>query len=107
MTLDRVIGGEPFAVDYIRCHQVAETLRGFAPSDAELPWGSWSCERQFEFKLLFISICHQINWDFLQDRLCKAFAEFSFPASERLSAIDAGDVKGWIGDYHKPDRVRA
>lgn len=107
MSLDRALSGNPFAVDDFRCSEAAAVLRGVRLCLAPQPWNGWSSIRQLEFKLLFISICHQINWDYLQSRLFEAWKDLDFPISESLKAVTARSVNEWLSDYSRPERIRA
>jgi hypothetical protein len=107
MSLDRALSGNPFAVDDFRCSEAAAVVRGARLSIVSQPWNNWPTVRQLEFKLLFISICHQINWDYLQSKLFDAWKDLDFPISRSLSDVTARSVKAWLSDYARPERVRA
>jgi len=60
------------------------------------------------FKLFFVSICHQINWDFLLGRM----REYFFAADTdtmigRALKYGAKDVEHMLAGYARPDRIKA
>jgi hypothetical protein len=107
MSIDRALSGQPFAVDDLRCAEAAAIVRTTIIEPETAPWHIWPEARQLEFKLLFVSICHQINWDFLQSRLYAALRELDYPVSSQLRHISAPDVERWLAGYAKPERIRA
>lgn len=107
MSLDRALDGVPFEIDLIRCFEAARQLSTFSPVDEVHPWNRESKRSQFVFKTLFVSICHQFNWDYLQS----ALASWLLPNPIRHLAEAADCTPSRIGallsDYPKQERVRA
>jgi hypothetical protein len=102
--LDKALAGRAFVIDELACTSAAKILRTYA-----LPTNERSCaaeKSQFLFRLCLAAICHQINWDFLSDRLRIAFEKEAASATW-LSGVTARDVQHWLEGYHKPDRIRA
>ncbi len=107
MSLDRDLDGDPFRVDLFRCRDAALVLAPFRDQHAVEPWTNLPEIDQLVFKTLFISVCHQMNWDVLQS----AMAEWLLPdVGSRLEAL-AGTTPRQISvllqDYPKQGRVRA
>jgi hypothetical protein len=61
---------------------------------------------EFLFRLALAAVCHGINWDFLSDRLGRAFDVDGLDAA-RLSVTGARDVDAWLIGYHHPERIKA
>jgi len=98
----------PFDVDEFACLSAGKILSTYEPMLEESLWSDWERERKFAFKLVFISICHDINWDFLQNMLAQRFTEDPNQLSaDFLSKINAPTFKKWLSNYDKPERIRA
>jgi hypothetical protein len=54
-----------------------------------------------------VATCHQINWDFLSERLRRAFEDDVGVSVEALSRTSAREVDTWLSGYHRPERIRA
>lgn len=85
----------------------ADALRSFRAQQQKEPWSDLPKRAQFIFKTLFVSICHQFNWDFLQG----AMANWILPDPEsRLAALSStrpSDIARLLSGYSKPERIRA
>lgn len=107
MTIDRALSGNPFSIDQFRCRDAAASLARFRPAHVVEPWGGLPHRQQLVFKALFISICHQFNWDYLQ----AAMAGWLLPNPiERLPVIERvrhSEIAALLADYPKQERVRA
>jgi hypothetical protein len=103
-TLDRALAGPAFAIDELTCLAAAQILRPLADQRSQL--SETAIHSRLLFRLSLSAICHQINWDFLSDRLATAFSTTSMDAAG-LSTISARDVELWLEGYHRPDRIRA
>ncbi|MGE0621472.1 MAG: hypothetical protein AB7I04_08480 [Pseudomonadales bacterium] len=106
--LNALSSGKTFKVDEIACKLHADQIRGYVREDQIGPWSIQSPAMQLAFKISFISICHQFNWDFLQDTLAKKLLtsnEHEF--LHRLTTVKASDLSSWLADYPKQERVRA
>lgn len=102
--LDRPI----FRVDQLACAAAAETIRAYHASLDTMPWGTLPPANQLVFKLAFVAICHQFNWDFLQDRLAKhILAEDQQHMIRRISATRSDELQEWLAGYDKPERIQA
>lgn len=100
--------GQLFAIDDFACRNAAQSIRRYRPSVEILPWGGYPKDVQLLFKMAFISICHQINWDYLQERLAKHLLDKSkSQIIALLSEISARDLNSWFSDYPIPERIRA
>jgi hypothetical protein len=105
----RILGrSDIFHVDEFACRNAALVLRQISLPHPKTPWSKYPTTKQFEFKLAFVAVCHQINWDFLQNRLFGILLRDE-PAdlAQRLSVITARDIKKLLADYDKPNRIRA
>lgn len=106
MTIDRALSGTPFSIDQFRCHLAAISLQKFRPEQHTEQWSALNPLSLLIFKALFISICHQFNWDFLQN----ALAQWLLPEPEKrldeLKTVTSRDVKRLLAAYPKPDRIR-
>lgn len=107
MTIDRALSGNPFSIDQFRCSDAADNLRAFRPELHAEPWSDLPKLSQFVFKSLFVSICHQFNWDFLQNTM----ATWLLPDPERrlgeVAKTRASDISRMLSAYPKPERIRA
>ena len=103
--LDRALAGRAFSVDALACAAGAQILRTFRLDVGQdrftRPLGS-----ELLFKIALSAICHQINWDFLTERLSPLFDEGRLVARV-LSTTTARDVDAWLAGYHRPERTRA
>src|ERR1700679_2835361 len=106
MTIDRALSGDPFRIDQLLCREAAHHLGGYESVHTVERWSDLSPLSQFVFKALFISICHQFNWDFLQN----AMAQWLLPAPEAklesLQAVRPSEISGLLQGYAKPERIR-
>lgn len=106
--IEKALAGNPFSIDLTQCFLAAEAVGNFMPGDAENPWASASIESQLTFKLFFVAICHQINWDFLQRRMYEHF--FVGEVGEMLDRARTFSpklVEKMLEGYHRPERIRA
>jgi len=105
--LDEALRKQPFEVVKTACFQSAEMIRAFRASSLDLPWARLETGTQLLFKLLFISICHKINWDFLQRRLSERFlGEGEDRLLERALRMTPARMTELIGDYPRKERIR-
>jgi hypothetical protein len=102
--LDRALAGRAFSIDALACAAGAQILRTLRPDDGQerltRPLGS-----ELLFRTALSAICHQINWDFLSERLSPLFDARGLDA-RGLSTTTARDVGGWLAGYHRPERTR-
>ena len=106
MTIDRALSGDPFTKYQILCREAARGLGSYVSVHQPEPWTDLPAPSQFVFKALFISICHQFNWDFLQN----AMAEWLLPVPEArltgLQTVRPSDISKLLQGYAKPERIR-
>ena len=107
MSLDRALGGVPFRIDLIRCHQAAEPLKGYRGRPSEEPWSSEPVIDQLVFKALFISICHQMNWDVLQSTLATWLLPSPAARLDEFAAATPARFAELLRPYPRQERVRA
>ena len=96
-----------FRVDPTACMLHAERIRNF---QAIVHSGKWSLAPksiQLAFKTVFISICHQFNWDFLQSALADYFFDGNVLSADVLCGLRASDVANILAEYPKKDRIRS
>lgn len=107
MSLDRALDGVPFEIDLFRCWEAARKLSSYTTEPISEPWSDASEIDQLAFKILFISICHQMNWDFLQSTL----AQYLFPNPTRrlqeIASTPASRIAELLKEYPKQARIRA
>lgn len=107
-TIERILSsGKAFEISQIACMSHAESISGFSRPQEDFPWSSLSPEIQLTFKIAFISICHQINWDYLQSTLANKLLADKNSLLAKLCEISSRDIESWLGDYPKKERVRA
>lgn len=105
--IDRALAGNPFTIDSTQCLLAAGELNRFSPSDTVNPWSGAPIPAQITFKLFFVSICHQINWDFLQQRMFEHF--FSPDHSVMLASASIAkpqSISEMLAGYHRQERIR-
>lgn len=106
-SIDRALGGDPFSIDQFRCFDAARVLSPYRAVHESHPWTGLPVASQLVFKILFVSICQQFNWDFLQAKM----AHWLLPDPVRLlstvSAVDARFIDRLLTDYEKPERIKA
>jgi hypothetical protein len=107
MTIDRALSGNPFSIDQFRCRDSANRLRNFQPRHRVERWSALPPLSQFVFKSLFISICHQFNWDFMQN----AMAMWLLPDPERrldqVAATRSSELARLLSTYPKQERIHS
>lgn len=99
--------GPPFMVDPSVCMQHAEVIKAYRRPVETHYWSSSPLHVQLGFKVAFISICHQFNWDFMQDTLAKNILGFGEDLPEKLSVVSSKNISEWLKDYPKQERVRS
>ncbi|MBX7185521.1 MAG: hypothetical protein K1Y01_10290 [Vicinamibacteria bacterium] len=107
--LAHVIGqGGLFHIDEFACAEAAQAIRGYKAAVEETRWGQLPKANQLTFKLAFVAICHQMNWDFLQDRLAThLLSDDETEMVQRLETVKADQVAHWLSGYKKPRRIDA
>lgn len=107
MTIDRALSGNPFGIDQFRCRHAADCLHTFQPQTRIEAWSGLPRLSQLVFKSLFVSICHQFNWDFLQG----AMAAWLLPRPERrleeVAETRPSDLEKLLASYPKPERIQS
>ncbi len=98
----------PFKIDTFACYLAGKALSTYVPLNNNLPWASWDLYHKFTFKLTFISICHNINWDFLQKRMAQYFGDdLNRLTTKYLMKMNANLIKEILAGYQKPGRICA
>jgi hypothetical protein len=106
-TIDRALEKAVFRVVPTACFIAAQSLRHYHRPVERHPWSTLPPAQQLAFKLAFISICHEFNWDFLQQRLAEVLLDDPFHLAERLATVDARQVREWLINYPRQERVHA
>lgn len=107
-TIEKVLSeGKPFIVDHIACMQHAEAIKTYVRPEEKHAWTDLPKHIQLGFKIAFISVCHQFNWDFMQNALADNILASHDLIPEKLRDTTARDVKRWLGSYPKKERIRA
>lgn len=99
--------GKIFDIDAIACMQHAHKISSFSPIPLREQWHKQPLEDQLLFKIAFISICHQINWDYLQNKLYENLFSPRVSLLETIDGITSSTISSWLSDYPKKERVRA
>src|SRR5688572_26778298 len=98
---ERALIKDPFQIDQTQCHLAAQVARAFNATEEENPWSSYSAEAQACFKLFFIAICHQINWDVMQSSLFRDFFSDDCKAMlARASSMEPEGIQKMLAGYH-------
>lgn len=106
--IDSALAKDPFIVDETQCILLADWLRSFSPGNAKQRWSDLPRDAQLCFKIFFVAICHQINWDFLQERLFEFFASSNVEAMLATAAeATPAYIEHMLSGYHRPERIRA
>ena len=70
--LDRALSGRAFSIDELACAAGAKVLRALR-IETDRANRRASRSQNYYFELAQSAICHQINWDFLAERLGSLF----------------------------------
>lgn len=105
--IESLFSKELFKVDSIACMNHAEIISSYKRPIERFPWSSKSKADQLMFKVAFISVCHQFNWDFLQSKLFEDLFKNNKNILDRLENLKASDIKEMLKEYPKQYRVRA
>lgn len=106
MTIDRALDGNPFGIDQFRCRDAAIVVRNFRPHAHLEAWTALPRMSQFVFKTLFISICHQFNWDFLQNAMAKLLLPNPDKRLDEIAKIRADNIARMLAAYPRPERIQ-
>lgn len=99
---------DPIKVDLIACSSAGRALSSYKAIIEDSIWTDWNTRDKFVFKLIFISICHSINWDYLQGTLARKFSkDKSMLSADFLAKFNATRLSKWLSDYEQPERIRA
>jgi len=104
---DLLGSGDLFSVDMFACMSHAEILKNHKQKTQKQPWNVYPPEIQLIFKVAFISVCHQINWDYLQHTLAQRMLTNEADILEILQNVSAKKISCWLEDYPRKERVRA
>ncbi|MEQ1515432.1 MAG: hypothetical protein ABL931_02960 [Usitatibacteraceae bacterium] len=105
MNLDRALGGNPFRIDLIKCHEMGAQLSQYKGERETEAWSDAAPIDQFVFKTLFISICHQMNWDVLQSALAGWLLPSPSQRLKEFSATSPSTVTELLDGYPKKERI--
>jgi hypothetical protein len=99
--------GSLFHIGDLECMSHGRQLANFLPEDLPTLWADLPNPVKLFFKISFVAICHQINWDYLQLRIYKKIIIESSDPLETVYSITPRMMSEWLSDYPKPDRVKA
>lgn len=106
--IESILGsGNVFFVDEIVCLQHAQIIKTYERPIEIFEWSSKPKYLQLAFKVAFISICHQFNWDFMQETLSSHLLENEVNFIDTIEKITAPTLSSWLKMYPKQERVRA
>lgn len=97
---------DPFIIDPSLCLSASRVLKRYERPAEEHPWANLSVGQKVVFKIAFISICHSINWDYLQGKLAGLVIDDPDNFVSRISSIRSSDVSLLLSDYAKQERVK-
>ena len=103
--LDRALAGRAFSIDAIACATAAQILRTLR-CETKQERSTRNLGSELLFRISLSAICHQINWDFLSERMTPVFNSERHDARE-LSKTTARDVDAWLSGYHRPERIKS
>lgn len=96
-----------FDISDVACMLHAKKIASYKPDTTDEPWQQLPREVRFFFKVVFISICHQINWDYLQKKIYEELITKNDNLLEATIQITASTIENWLSDYPKRERIRA
>ncbi len=99
--------GNAFHVDDMACMEHANVLKCYVRPSEVFYWSSFPKHIQLAFKVSFISICHQFNWDYMQDTLADNLLKTGKNIVDTLLSVKSKDLENWLKDYPKKERIRA
>jgi len=106
MNKRHVLQANPFHVNPSACLRVAQVIRSYRSSATFSSGGKQDVERQLIIKLALVAVCHDINWDFLQQSFPSLFLDVPTESiAERLCRIRSADLYECLSRYPKPDRI--
>lgn len=91
----------------MRCHDAAHALVPYLGTHTVEPWTNLPKVDQLVFKTLFISICHQMNWDFLQSAMAGWLLPDAGGRLVELAKTTPRQIANLLRNYPKQERVRA
>lgn len=73
----------------------------------KIDFSDFGLERALACEVVCAAICHQINWDFLREKIYTFTANNPEAwAPENLIKFGKKDIHGMLGEYSKPHRIR-
>ncbi len=107
-TIEQLLSaGDVFRLDPTACMQHSDIVRAYVSEDEKFPWSAEPLKVQLVFKVSFIAICHQFNWDFLQNALARNLLGKPESIITLLSKVNATTIAEWLSSYPKKERIRA
>lgn len=98
---------ESFLIDSSACMQHSQLLRSYNREEETHTWSSHPKPIQLALKVSFISICHQFNWDFLQNTIAEQILKEKSDIPLFLQNIASIDIATWLSNYPKKERIRS
>lgn len=105
--IEEALQTNPFRVVPSTCYEAAIVIRSYSRPLTTHAWSNLSENDQLTFKIAFIAICHQFNWDFLQNRLAETLLSEPSLLVDRITNISGSQLQNWLNDYLRPERIRA
>jgi hypothetical protein len=99
--------GDSFSVDSMACMLHAQKIKNYKRPIEKFGWSDESKAIQLGFKVAFISICHQFNWDVMQNALAENLLLNPEKLIHTLNNIKASDLNSWLNHYPKKERIKA
>lgn len=99
--------GQSFYVDSIACMLHAEKIKKYKRPREIFLWSEKPKEVQLIFKVAFISVCHQFNWDVMQSALAENLLKDDENIIDTLINVSHKDLQDWLSHYPKKERIKA
>ncbi len=107
-TIEQVLSsGRAFYVDEIACMDHARVIHSYQRPVELFDWSGEPKHIQFAFKVAFISVCHQFNWDYLQSSISKYLLGDPTDIVNKLRNTKSTSIDELLKDYPKQERVRS
>jgi len=95
------------SINLNKCKQIGEYLRPIKISDPVSRIYGKTKEEKLFFALIFVGICHSINYDFLSNALAKIQRQYPEKFNpEYMEKISDEELYYWLKEYPKKERIK-
>jgi hypothetical protein len=106
--IDQMLGGDVCTVDHFACAAAAKVLAAFKPKKLHDDLNVLPTSVKFALRLGVTAICHDINWDFLNQRMRQALLKESPDhIVQRMAEVTPAEIQEWLRDYKDASRIKA